>query len=287
MNEREIEQIVRHVMAAIANEGEPPILPVQSNTSEEPISDITAEELREQYLVEDPLDRDAFMALKRMTPARVGVGHSGARYRTATMLRFQADQAAAQSTVFTDVSEAFLTEMGLATYTTLCDSRDEFLTRPDKGRKFTQDTLRQIARDVSGPVQVLLYLSDGLSSGAVEANAPDILPVISRGLEGYGIRSNKPFFVKYGRVATQDQLGEAIGADVVCVLLGERPGLVSANSMSAYITYKPTVGMPESRRTVLANIRKGGTPCVEAGAHIVDLIRMMLEKKRSGLELQV
>ena len=286
MNEREIEQIIRRVLATMADEEEPRISELYPQDNEEFISDIVAEKLQELYYVKTPKDRDAFMMLKKMTPARVGVGHAGARYRTATALRFQADHAAAQSTAFTDVSDAFLIRMGLKTYSTLCVSREEFLTRPDKGRRFTQDTLSQIKQDIIDPIQVLLYVADGLSSCAIEANAPDILPIISRGLEGYGLRCNTPFFVKYGRVATQDQLGETIEADVSCVLLGERPGLVTADSMSAYITYKPTVGMPESKRTVLANIHKGGTPTVEAGAHIVDLIRMILDKKMSGIELQ-
>jgi len=287
VNEHEIELIVKRVLDVMASEENLFSSVELAQPDREIIPDITAGDLREQCLVLGPKDRDAFMALRRMTPARIGVGHAGARYRTATMLRFQADHAAAQSTVFSDVSEAFLTRIGLQTYRTLCESRDEFLTKPDKGRRFAEDTLRQIMQSVCDPIQVLLYVADGLSSCSVETNAPDILPVISRGLEGYGVRCNTPFFVKYGRVATQDQLGEAIQAEVVCVLLGERPGLVTADSMSAYITYRPTIGMPESRRTVLANIHKGGTPCVEAGAHIVDLIRMMLDKKRSGIELQV
>ena len=84
-----------------------------------------------------------------------------------------------------------------------------------------------------------------------------------------------------------EQIGEGLNAEVVCVLLGERPGLVTARSMSAYIAYRPTVGMLESRRTVLANIHSGGTPPVEAGAHIVDLIRRMLDTGLSGIELPV
>ena len=114
-----------------------------------------------------------------------------------------------------------------------------------------------------------------------------ILPVIHDGLAAAGLRVNDPFFVRFGRVATEDQIGAATNADVVCVLLGERPGLVTAESMSAYIAYKPTVGMSEARRTVLANIHRGGTPAVEAGAHIVDLIRLILEKKASGTDLPI
>ena len=84
-----------------------------------------------------------------------------------------------------------------------------------------------------------------------------------------------------------DVIGEATGADVVCMLVGERPGLVTAESMSAYIAYKPTVDMPEAKRTVISNIHKGGTPAVEAGAHIAEVIKTMLDKKASGIDLKI
>lgn len=253
----------------------------------EAIADIEAVDLREQYLVDRPHDREAFMALKRATPARVGIGQAGARHRTQTMLRFQADHAAAQDAVFGDVDDALLGQLGLPRFRTLCASRDEFLTRPDKGRAFAPETLDRIAAHVGGGAQVLLYLADGLSLTAVKAAAADILPVIRRGLEGYGISVAPPFFVEYGRVGTMDALAERLNPEIACVLLGERPGLVTAESMSAYMAYRPTPGMPESRRTVLANIHRGATPVVEAGAHIVDLIRLMLTKKVSGVELQL
>ena len=83
-----------------------------------------------------------------------------------------------------------------------------------------------------------------------------------------------------------DQISEITGADVTCVLIGERPGLITAESMSAYIAYKATVGMPEARRTVVSNIHKQGTTAVEAGAHIAELIKTMLEKKASGIDLR-
>jgi ethanolamine ammonia-lyase small subunit len=203
------------------------------------------------------------------------------------MLRFQADHAAAQDAVFSDVPEEFIQQMGWQVYQTSCESREEFLTRPDKGRVFLAETLQKIKASIPAGTQVVLYVADGLSSSAVHANAADILPVIHDGLQAAGLRVSDPFFVRFGRVATEDQIGEACGADVVCVLLGERPGLVTAESMSAYIAYKPTVGMAESRRTVLANIHRGGTPAVEAGAHIVDLIQLMMEKKASGTDLPV
>jgi len=285
MNEQEIRLIVEQVLRRLQTA--PAAEPEKSAADEGALPDITETDLRQQYLVNDPHDRAAFMVMKEKTPARIGVGRAGARYRTETMLRFQSDHASAQAAVFSDVADEFLNRMKWQAYQTTCTDREEFLTRPDKGRVFDQETIGRIKASVPQGTQVVLYVADGLSSSAVMANSENILPVIIEGLRAAGIRVNDPFFVRFGRVATEDQIGEATGADVVCVLLGERPGLVTAESMSAYMAYRPTMGMPESRRTVLANIHKGGTPAVEAGAHIVDLIQLMLEKKKSGTELPI
>lgn len=284
MTEQEIRAVIEQVLRQLGQDSPAPPAPAVSG---DPLPDISAVDLRRQYLVEHAHDQAAFLAMKERTPARIGTGHAGARYRTETMLRFQADHAAAQDAVFSDVPETFLQDMHLPVFQTSCENREEFLTRPDKGRVFLPETLAKIAASVPKGTQVVLYLADGLSSSAVTANAANILPVIHDGLAAAGLRVNDPFFVRFGRVATEDQIGAATDADIVCVLLGERPGLVTAESMSAYIAYRPTVGMAESRRTVLANIHRGGTPAVEAGAHIVDLILLMMEKKASGTDLPV
>ena len=292
MTEHEIRAIVEQVLRGMPSKVSPAkdaseaAAPGHSAESES-LPDIMQTDLRHQYLVSAPHDQAAFLSMKERTPARIGVGRAGARYRTETLLRFQADHAAAQDAVFSDVPEDFLRELKLPVYQTACGSREEFLTRPDKGRTFPAETLKAIRDSIPEDAKVVLYAADGLSSSAVTANASDILPVIQKGLEGAGIKTNAPFFVKFGRVATMDQIGDGLPVDVVCVLLGERPGLVTAESMSAYIAYRPTVGMAESRRTVLANIHRGSTPAVEAGAHIVDLIQMMLERRLSGIELPV
>lgn len=250
------------------------------------LPDITEIDIRTNLLVSNPADREGYLEMKTHTPARLGIGRAGARYKTETMLRFRADHASAQDAVFTDVKEELLNEMNLITVQTNCSSKDEFLTRPDLGRQISSEELAKISSLPKKP-QVQIYVSDGLSSNAVEANARDVLPAIIQGLKGYGISVGTPFFVKYGRVGAMDVISEAVGADVTCVLLGERPGLVTADSMSAYIAYKGTVGMPESRRSVVSNIHSGGTPAVEAGAYIADIIKLMLDKKASGLDLKL
>lgn len=297
LSQNEIAAVVQQVLSRMngapaapsvpaANQAVPAPAPF-SSASEAPIADITARDLKSFYAVDHPKDREAFMQLRDKTPARLGIGHCGSRHTTASMLRFLCDHAAAQDTVFSDVPKEFLKELNLPFYQTTCSDRDEFLTRPDKGRVFSDETIAKIKQNVPSGLDVVVYVADGLSSNAVLHNARDILPVITDGLKSYGVKCNDPFFVQYGRVGTMDHLGDALKPQVVCVLLGERPGLVTSQSMSAYIAYKPFIGISEGKRTVLSNIHAGGTPTVEAGAHIVGLIRLMLEKKVSGVDLVI
>ena len=127
--------------------------------------------------------------------------------------------------------------------------------------------------------------SDGLSSAAIEANLEKILPVLTEGLQAKGLTVGTPFYMRFGRVAAEDQVAEVLGAKVVCVLIGERPGLATAESMSAYIVYNSYVGIPEAKRTVVSNIHKDGLTAVEAGAYITEVIQQILDRKASGVDL--
>lgn len=254
--------------------------------NDEFIPDITEIDIRKQLLVEDPADREAYLEMKAKTPARLGTGRAGARYKTITALRVRADHAAAQDSVFSDVSEEFIKKNNLIPVKTMCTDKDEYVTRPDLGRRFSPETLEVIKEKCAKNPKVQIMVGDGLSSAAIEANLEDILPSIEQGLKMYGLEVGPILFVKYCRVPAMDSVGEATGADVVCLLVGERPGLVTAESMSAYLAYRPKVGMPEAKRTVISNIHKGGTTAVEAGAHIAELIKTMLDKKASGIDLK-
>lgn len=238
-------------------------------------------------MVGDAENRDAYLKLKEYTPARVGISRCGARCKTQTLLRFRADHAVAMDAVFTYVSDEFLEDMDLLSISTMCKDKDEYLTRPDLGRKFDEETIKLLKEKCEMNPQVQIYISDGLSSTAIETNAKDTYEAIIQGLNSHGIKVGTPFFVKHGRVPAMDVIGETLNAEVVIVLIGERPGLATGESMSCYMAYKPTVGMPESNRTVVSNIHKGGTPAVEAGAHIADVIKVMLEQKASGLDLKL
>ena len=251
------------------------------------VPDVTALDLRKLYLTENAKDPETFKKLKSRTPARLGSGKAGPRYKTLTMLRFRADHAAAQDSVFSEVDTEFAKKYDLLPTKTRCDSKEEYLTRPDLGRLFDEHNAKAIKGVIDTPPRVQMVIGDGLSSAAIIANAMDCLAAIKDGLKARGIQTGKDIFVKYCRVGAGDAVGDITGCELVCVLVGERPGLVTDKSMSAYITYKPHTGVSESARTVVSNIHAQGTPAVEAGAHIAELIEKILKKKVSGVGLHL
>lgn len=298
LSERELREIIGKVIDEMGSNGQPNIpvtagndfkasSSVKENVSDDQLVDLGEINIKDQLLVDNPANREEYMKLKQRTSARLGIGRAGTRFKTDVLLRFRADHAAAQDAVFNDVPESFLEEAGLFEVTTECKDRDEYITRPDLGRKISPEGIKLLEEKCKKSPTVQVYVSDGLSSTAVEANTKNILPAVLNGLKGYGIDTGTPFFVKYGRVAAEDHISDILKPDVVCVLIGERPGLTTAESMSAYIVYKAYVGIPEAKRTVVSNIHKDGTPAAEAGAHVADLIKKILDAKASGQDLKL
>ena len=189
--------------------------------------------------------------------------------------------------MFSQVPEDFAEKHGLVAVRTKCKDKDEYLTRPDLGRVFDEENQQKLRGAISERPKVQIVIGDGLSSAAIMANAMDCLAALRDGLKLKGIELGKTVFVRYCRVGAGDAVGDVTGCELVCVLVGERPGLVTAKSMSAYITYKPHTGVLESTRTVVSNIHDGGTPAVEAGAHIAQLIETILRRKVSGVGLHL
>ena len=292
MNEQELRALVERMVREMGPSGapsaptRPEAAPPRARAEEGCLDDIAQIDLRELYLIDHPADREGFLSLKRRTPARLGVGRAGARYRTLTQLRMRADHAAAQDSVFSLVDEGFVEKLGCPAVQTLCQDKDEYLTRPDLGRRFGPEAQEVIRRTFGDRPRVALVIGDGLSSAAIEANAADCMAAIRQGLQAYGIEAGQELFVKFCRVGASDHIGDLVHPEVVCMLVGERPGLVTAESMSCYLTYGAHIGIPESKRTVVSNIHRQGTPAVEAGAHIAELVKTMLEKKASGIDLK-
>ena len=298
MNKQELSALVAEILASLpqapqvkGGEYKPHIPgPEQPKTDYAPgdfVPDVTQLDLRKLYLTENAKDKEGFARLKERTPARLGSGRAGPRYKTLTMLRFRADHAAAQDAVFSQVPEGYAKEHDFLPVQTCCESKDMYLTRPDLGRRFPEAHQKVLKEVLEPNAKVQLVVGDGLSSAAIMANAADCLEAIREGLKAKGISTGKVPFVRYCRVGAGDAIGDVTGCEVVCMLVGERPGLVTDKSMSCYITYKPHTGVSESSRTVVSNIHAQGTPAVEAGAHVANLIAKILEKKVSGVGLHL
>jgi ethanolamine ammonia-lyase small subunit len=248
--------------------------------------DETASGIRFELPLREAENPGALDGMLRATAARIGIGRAGPRLRTETLLKLRGDHAAARDTVWRDVSPEWLERLGFPAVRTRCSSRQEHITRPDLGRRLSEDGRRIILEHCGTGNDVQVIVSDGLSSRAVEANAETLWLVLEDGLKQQGLSLGKPFFARFGRVALEDEAAEILRAGVVCMLIGERPGLVSAESLSAYVCYNAKMGQAESRRTVVSNIHAGGINAAEAGAYLAELIGKMLAQKASGLELK-
>ncbi len=223
--------------------------------------------------------------MKKMTPARIGLGRSGPRLKTQAWLRFLGDHAIARDAVFMDVSQEFLDKMSLIGIESAARDKEEFLTKPELGIQLSETGAELLQNKCEKNIQVQIVVVDGLSSAAIEANIPDVLPPLMQGLKAAGIKVGTPVFVKNGRVRIMDPVGMLLNAEVVVEFIGERPGLGTAESMSAYVIYKPSSETVEADRSMTSNIHKGGTPPAEAGAQLVDLIKQVLAAKASGIKL--
>ena len=239
--------------------------------------------------VKNPKDADGLRALMASTTARIGVGRAGPRYSTAELLLFQGDHAVTQDALYRDVDQKLLDEFKLFTVQTkVTGGKQEYLLRPDLGRLLNDDAKRLINEKCQKNVNIQLVVGDGLSAAAVEASLRQIFPVIKQGAQTANLTFGTPFFIKYARVGVMNDVGELIKPDVVILLIGERPGLGRAESMSAYMGYKPKYGDTDADRDVVCNIfENGGTNPLEGGAFVVQIAQKMRKNQASGVKLKM
>ena len=253
------------------------------------LPDPTTPQARSTPRVRNPKDANGLRALMASTTARIGVGRAGPRYSTAELLLFQGDHAITQDALYRDVEQKLLDEFGLFTVQTkVTGGKQEYLLRPDLGRLLSDEAKKLINEKCQKKVNIQLVVGDGLSAAAIEANLRQILPVIKQGVQSAGLTFGTPFHVKYCRVGVMNDIGEAIQPDVVILLIGERPGLGRAESMSAYMGYKPKYGDTDADRDVVCNIfENGGTNPLEAGAFVMQIAQKMRQQQASGVKLKL
>ncbi|HKW76143.1 MAG TPA: ethanolamine ammonia-lyase subunit EutC [Terriglobales bacterium] len=230
--------------------------------------------------------------VRARTPARVLTDRAGAAYRTITQLELRHAHAAARDAVCAefdlerDLGAVFLQKWKLFSVSSQAGSKEEYLLHPDLGRKLSDEARQELLARCKPEADLQIVIGDGLSVTAVAAQVPRLLPLIMDYAGSRGWREEQPFAVRYCRVGIMNDLGDLLRPRVVVLLIGERPGLSTAESLSAYMAFRPRAGHSDANRNLISNIHSAGVPPAAAAGRIIALAEQMLRRQISGVELK-
>jgi len=234
---------------------------------------------------------DPWAELRRHTPARIALGRSGAALPTHELLRFAAAHAQARDAVHVPLDvPALLADLATAGWAgtvvhSRAATRDIYLRRPDLGRRLAPDSADALQATTAGPVDLAIVLADGLSAVALQRHAVPLLQALQAALAGR-LTLAPPAVATQARVALGDEIGALLQARLVLVLLGERPGLSSPDSLGAYLTHAPRVGCHDAQRNCVSNIRPAGLPPALAARRLGWLATEALRRRLTGVGLK-
>jgi ethanolamine ammonia-lyase small subunit len=231
---------------------------------------------------------DLIQNIRARTPARVLVGRAGAGYRTGTQLDLREAHAAARDAVRDelDLNAAlgvdFVRRWELGEFQTRARNKDEYLLRPDLGRQFNDESRERLSRNYARNCDVQIAIGDGLSVAAVAEQVPHLLPLLFDGVEARGWTAGRAFVIRHCRVGILNEIGELLKPQATVLLIGERPGLATAASLSAYMAFRPTRGQTDADRNLISNIHARGVGAEEAAERILQLASLMTKTGKSG-----
>ena len=230
--------------------------------------------------------------IRARTPARLLVGRAGAAYRTSTQLDLREAHAAARDAVRAelDLQSAlgadFVQRWGLLEVYTRASTKDDYLLRPDLGRRFDDASRAEIQKRSTSDSDLQVAIGDGLSVPAVVAQVPPLLPLLYDGATARGWRLGQSFVIHHCRVGILNEIGELLNPRVAVLLIGERPGLATAESLSAYMAYRPGATHSDANRNLISNIHARGLGSQEAATRILNLAAQMMKSSSSGYMLR-
>ena len=245
--------------------------------------------------MKDDLERTEFGVLEKIrtrTPARVLADRAGSAYLTPLQLDLRQAHAAARDAVRTELDlnayfdAEFVRSWGMVAVETQAKSKDEYLLRPDLGRRLCDDSVRTVTARCKAHADLQIVIGDGLSVTAVAAQVPGLLPLIAGQAHDRGWKLGDVLIVHHCRVGVMNHVGDLLSPQVVVLLIGERPGLATAESLSAYMAFQPETGCSDAQRNLISNIHARGVPHVEAAQRIVALAAQMMQRKISGVKLK-
>lgn len=175
---------------------------------------------------------------------------------------------------------------GIFEVSTEVNAKDEYLLRPDLGRRFSQNVRRKISESCPESPDMQICIGDGLSTTAVAAQVPLLLPLLSDAITARGLRLGQTFAIRFCRVGILNEIGDLLRPMVAILLIGERPGLATAESLSAYMAYRPHSGHTDANRNLISNIHLRGVHVEDAAQRILNLAHKMMRLELSGVRLR-
>jgi len=249
-----------------------------------------------------PDEQDAILAsaewseivrrIRARTPARILVGRTGAAYRTNTQLELREAHAAARDAVRAELDlettfgADYVKQWGLFEVCTQADLKDVFLLQPDLGRHFNDASRAEVQRHCSSGNDLQIAIGDGLSVPAISVQVPPLLPLIQAGAQARGWTVGQTFVIRHCRVGILNEIGELLSPKVAVLLIGERPGLATSESSSAYMAYRPRQTHSDADRNLISNIHARGTNPEVAAVRILNLAAQMMQLGASGYMLR-
>lgn len=234
-------------------------------------------------------DQALLQAVRAQTPARILTGRCGPAYPTAAWLQLREDHAAAQDAVRAevdlqrDLGSELVATWGLFEVRTQAANKEQFLLRPDLGRRLLPSACELVQQRCPRGVDVQIVLGDGLSAAALCGQVPALLPLLMNGIANRGLKAGQSFFIRYCRVGVLNDIGALLDPEVAILLIGERPGLATSTSLSAYMAYRPKPGHTDAQRNLISNIHARGVTIDSAAARILALSEKMRLARASGV----
>lgn len=231
--------------------------------------------------------------VRARTPARILVPRVGTSYAVGMQLELRGDHAAALDAVRAeldigrDFDREFVRSRKLFQVQTLAASKQEYLLRPDLGRRLSDEARELLAARCPTGCDVQLVIGDGLSAQAVRTQVPLLLPALEEAIKQQGWSLGQLFAVRYCRVGLLNEIGELLLPKVVVMLIGERPGLATSESLSAYLAFRPRPGHTDAQRNLVSNIHTRGVPPVLAAERIAFAIGRLMQGQASGVGIEI
>jgi ethanolamine ammonia-lyase small subunit len=220
------------------------------------------------------------------------VGRTGAAYRTSTQIDLREAHAAARDAVRAELDlesvfgAAFIEQWKLFEVRTEARSKEEYLLQPDLGRYFDETSRLEITKRCSKENDFQIAIGDGLSVTAVATQVPSLLPLLEAGARARGWTVGNPFVIRHCRVGVLNEIGELLAPKVAVLLIGERPGLATAESLSAYMAYRPGKTHTDANRNLISNIHSRGLSPQAATYRILNLAAQMMARQISGFSIR-